>query len=94
MNVTKSTSTLARLRERYTPRADTVSLKNGVYTLRRGYYYTFGKSQADLVADLKAHFPEAVVTGGGNHWASFNGAAPLHKSSHWWVTFTMPGATQ
>lgn len=90
---TKQKSTLARLREWAYPKADTVSRKNGVYTVRRGYFYRFNRSATDLIEDLKRTFPEIVVTGSGDHWAAWNGQAPMHKSSHWWVTFTMPEAS-
>lgn len=63
--------------------------KAGNIVLRKGYFYTNGKTSldfADNVEDnLKRHGIKAEVIHNGNHWARFNGGATVAKSSHWWV---------
>lgn len=69
--------------------ADTVSVRNGVYTARRGFYYTHGRT-ADALADaVRRAIPGATVTGSGEHWAPFRGGQSVRDGSHWFVSFTV-----
>ncbi len=38
---------------------------------------------------VRAAFPQAVVLDSGEVWKPFVGGAPLAKSSHWFVKFTV-----
>ena len=68
---------------------DTISKKEGVITVRRGYYYTMGKSAKDLELRVKAAYPKATILSSGDHYTRFSGGAPTHQQSHWWVKFTL-----
>jgi len=64
--------------------------RNGLITLRNGFFYRHGKT-AEMFADrVRACIAEkglpAEVVGCGEHWAVFKGGAALRNSSHWWVT--------
>lgn len=63
--------------------------KNGNILLRRGYFYTRGKTEEDFEKGVLAVLHEANVSSKvvdrGNHWAPFKGAASIANQSHWWV---------
>lgn len=63
----------------------TISVKNGIYTIRFSYFFTSGRSSqqyADMV--IKAGFD---VIEHDNHWTSFRGGASVAQQSHFWVKF-------
>ena len=70
--------------------ADMVSRKrNGNILIRKGYFYR-GKqdeySFADsIIKQLTAIGITAKVVEAGDHWAAFNGGAPLTRQSHFYV---------
>jgi len=71
---------------------DNVSKKrdgSGHFIFRKGYFYTNGGSEDKLAErierDCKINNLNVEIVDKGNHWAAFNGGAPLAKSSHWWV---------
>lgn len=68
---------------------DQVVLRNGIFTVRNEYFYTHGRSEKDLVAEVLAAFPQARIIDSGNHWAAFRGGASTSQSSHWWVKFAL-----
>ncbi len=73
---------------------DEVTLYRGVYTVRRGYFYTHGHSADNLASDVLRAFPmSAKIRDSGDHWAAFRGGASLRASSHWWVKFTLDPRT-
>lgn len=69
--------------------ADSHSVKNGVFTVRQGFYYSGGRTEADFVKDVKAAIPHATILESGNVWKDFRGNAPVSKQSHWFVKFTV-----
>ena len=68
---------------------DAVSKRNGVFTVRRGFFYTNGKTAKNLEATVLRIFPDAKVVDSGEHWAAFKGGASVAKQSHWYVNFTL-----
>jgi len=68
-----------------------VTKSKGVFTVRRGFFYRNGKTEADLVAKVKAAFPDAVVVDSGEVWKAFDGGKSVAQQSHWFVKFTLPG---
>lgn len=68
---------------------ENVTLSRGVFTLREGFFYTHGRTAGTLVRRVLAAFPKADVLDSGEVWKAFNGGAPLAKSSHWFVKFTL-----
>ncbi len=73
--------------------ADTLSKKGDIYTARKGYFYTHGKSEDDFAKSIEQALPSCKIVGKGAHWASFRGGASVANSSHWWVKFELPEAT-
>lgn len=72
-----------------TGKFDTVSHKAGVFTVRRGFFYTKGKTSYDLAQTVRDLFPTARVVDHGEVRKPFNGGASTAQSSHWWVKFTI-----
>jgi hypothetical protein len=69
--------------------ADAVSLKNGVFTVRRGFFYTGGTTAANLVERVKSAFPAATIIDSGETRKEFKGGASVANQSHWWVKFSL-----
>jgi hypothetical protein len=70
-------------------RFDTVSKRDGTFTVRRGFFYRNGGSSEALVTRLEALVGKdrLVVLDHGEHWVPFRGGASVANSSHWWVKF-------
>lgn len=66
---------------------DTVSRKDGVITVRKGFYYKMGKSSQDMVNKVKERLPNAEILDSGEHGAAFRGGASVAQGSHWYVKF-------
>ncbi len=71
---------------------DSVSKKGDVFTARRGFYYTHGRTAEKFAQCIKAELEVGQkflveVLDKGEVWKSFVGSAPVSKQSHWWVTF-------
>lgn len=69
--------------------ADSISIRKGIYTARRGYFYSMGGSADKFAARVQAAFPSAHIIEKGDHWTPFNGGASLARSTHWFVKFTL-----
>lgn len=80
--------TLKEIRDRI--HADTYSLKNGVVTLRWGFFYTHEMTTEKKVAKVKEVFPTAVIQDSGEIRKAFRGGASVANQSHWYVKFTVP----
>ena len=65
----------------------------GVYTYRKGFYYTMGnnhyKVRDDLIVALYKANIDAVILDSGEQWKPFRGGDTLKQGSHWWVKFTI-----
>jgi hypothetical protein len=70
--------------------ADSISQKDGVYLVRKGFFYTHGKGTEDFETRVKEIFPEAIILDSGEVWKPFRGGASVGKQSHWWVKFKLP----
>lgn len=69
--------------------ADTISKRNGVYTARKEFFYTKGKTAADFVKRVTDAYPGAKILDSGEVWKPFKGGATTANSSHWFVKFTL-----
>jgi hypothetical protein len=78
-------TTTKQVREVLLP--DSISQKNGVFTVRRGFFYTGGFTAEGYAAKVKAAFPNATILGCGEVWKPFRGGAGVAAQSHWWVKF-------
>jgi hypothetical protein len=66
---------------------DSVSQKDGVFTVRLGFFYTFGKTTEDVENSVRRAFPNAEIVDSGQVWKPFSGGASVARSSHWFVKF-------
>lgn len=64
----------------------------GQFKYWQSYYWGVTKDADALVKKVKDTFPNAVITGSGNHYHAFVGGAASGsaKDSYLWVTFTFP----
>lgn len=76
--------------------ADSLSVRNGVYTARRGYYHSHGKDSNDFAALIENRVNEIFdgkkvfkLVEHGDHWAPFKAGAPVARQCHWWVKFSI-----
>lgn len=76
------------VREKLVGYVDTVSHKGGVFTVRRGFFYTHGNTAAKLANVIKTMIPTATIIDSGEVWKNFRGGASTRDGSHWWVKFT------
>lgn len=86
MNATKKPGTAA---VKTALRVDTASTKNGVYTIRKGFFYTNGFTAEKLAERVLEAYPEAKILDKGEVWKPFRGGASVAASSHWFVKFTL-----
>ena len=69
---------------------DQVTLNKGVVTVRRGFFYTHGRTAEGLKNEVFKAFPDAEVVDCGQVWKSFRGGASVASQSHWFVKFKVP----
>ena len=55
--------------------SDKISVRNGVYTIKKSYFYGFGKDGSELAKKVESKLDNAVVIDYGNHWHPFVGGA-------------------
>ena len=68
---------------------DTISRKNGVITIRRGFFYSHGGSADKIAARVLTAYPTATIVDSGEVWKPFRGGASVANQSHWYVKFTL-----
>jgi hypothetical protein len=66
---------------------DTISKRNGIFTARKAYFYTYGQTEQDAVNVIKIRIPSAKIIDTGDHWRPFKGGASIASQSHWYVKF-------
>ena len=69
--------------------ADTISRREDVITVRKSYFYTFGKSARDFEARVLKAFPNAKIHDIGDHWVPFKGGHTVAQGTHWYVKFSL-----
>ena len=80
--------TLREVEEKLNP--DSLSMRNGIVTIRRGFFYRHGFTSEMYVEKVKAAFPTAEIVDSGEVWKAFSGGAPIARQSHWFVKFRVP----
>ena len=73
---------------------DSVSVRDGVVTVRDEFFYSHGRTSEDFVRDVLKAFPDAIVRDSGEVWKPFRGGASTAQSSHWFVVFTLSTDTE
>ena len=73
------------------PAFDTFSVRQGVYTVKRSYFYGITQSGEVSANRVKELIPSANIVEFGNHFARFRGGAKTGgpQSSYYWVKFTV-----
>lgn len=64
---------------------DVVSVKNGIYTARWGYFFSSRRSSEQFAEFVKRCGFEVIDH--GDHWTPFRGGASVSQQSHFWVKF-------
>jgi len=66
---------------------DSVSMRKGVVTIRRGFFYSMGGNSEKFRAKVDAALKDSKfkTVDDGEQWASFRGGASVANSTHWWV---------
>jgi len=66
-----------------------VGYRKGVFTVRREFYYSHGKTERDLEQDILKVVPTARILGSARIDNPFRGGEGVRRNSHWWVAFTV-----
>lgn len=66
-----------------------VSVRKGVYTVRRGFFYRHDMDSQKLANTCEKAIPGCTIIDHGEVWKPFRGGAELRNSSHFWVKFTI-----
>jgi len=71
---------------------NTLSVRKGVYTAKRSYYFGIFSDGTGLKDAVLKAFPKAAIVDFGNHYHEFIGAAKAGgpKDSYHWVKFKLP----
>ena len=69
--------------------ADSYSKKNNVFTVRREFFYTHGRTAEQFRDEVLKCYPTATIVDFGEVWKPFRGGASAANSSHWFVKFTL-----
>jgi len=71
--------------------ADSVSHKDGIFTVRNEFFFTHGHTAEDFAQRVKQSLetPRLAVeiVAQGTEYKPFRGGAGVAKNSHWWVKF-------
>ncbi len=68
----------------------THSCKNGIFTVRMGFFYRMGKDANYCKMKVLDVFPDAKIIDFGEKYKPFRGSASVANQSHWFVKFTLP----
>ena len=77
------------VREKLGHKVDVVSFRDGIFTVKKSYYWGATKDGSNLVDKVKVLIPEATILEFGNHYHGFVGGAKpgSPQDSYWWVKF-------
>ena len=89
VRVVKTDKTLTAKQAAELTCCDTMSKRGEVFTARRSFFYTSGKTAEDFAKKVIADIPGATMIDCGEVWKAFRGGASFAQQSHWWVTFTI-----
>ena len=85
------TKEVKQIKEKLNHSFDTFSVREGIITVKKGYYWGVTKSGETYAEKVKEIIPEAKIVDFGNHFASFRGGAKAGsaQSSYFYVKFTV-----
>lgn len=69
----------------------TISLRHGVFTVKKSYFYRNGMTAGGLWDRVQAKIAAAQLVDCGDHWHEFVGGAKSGsaKDSYFWVKFSL-----
>lgn len=67
--------------------ANTVSVRGGVYIIRKSFFYRMGKTTKDLEDKVIKNIIGSFILESGEHNAPFIGGQSIANGSHWFVKF-------
>ena len=67
---------------------DTFSVKGGIFTVRKEFFYTHGQTTQTYIDKILAIFPRARIVESAEIWKPFRGGANTANSSHFLIRFT------
>jgi hypothetical protein len=66
---------LKDIKEQLDGNADVVSVRHGIYTVKKSYYWGATKDGSELVNAVKSLFNNIIIVDFGNHYHGFVGGA-------------------
>ena len=77
------------IKEKLGHMVDVVSFRQGVFTVKKGYFWGASKDGSELRDKVVGKIPNIEVIDYGNHYHEFVGGARPGSSrdSYWWVKF-------
>ena len=66
---------------------DKISKKSGIFTVRKGFFYTHGYTAKKYRDAVKKALPDAQIIDYSEVWKAFKGGASIERQSHWFVKF-------
>jgi hypothetical protein len=77
------------IKVRLNDQVDVVSFRDGIFTVKKSYYWGVSKDGSNLADMVKKFIPEATILDYGNHYHGFVGGAKSGspQDSYWWVKF-------
>ena len=81
----------AQVREMLNEKFDTLSQRNGIFTVKKSYFWGISKNGEEQAETVKSLIPQAMIIDYGNHFHGFVGGAPAGSpnSSYYYVKFTI-----
>lgn len=72
--------------------ADVVSFRNNIFTVKKSYYWGFGKDGSEFADKIQKMIPNAKIVDYGNHWHAFVGGAKpgSPQDSYYFCKFQIP----
>ena len=70
---------------------DIVSVRKGIVTAKRSYFYRHGYSEVQMAKQVMQAFPDATIIESGDHMHAFVGGCKTGSAqdSYFWVKFSL-----
>ena len=80
-------ATIKEVKEKLGSKFDTFSIRGGIFTVRKEFYYMHGIDSNEKKQQVLETFPNAEIVDFGTHYTAFKGGASTANQSHWFVKF-------
>lgn len=68
---------------------DSVSFRDGKWTVRESFFYKHGRTAERVVRTVQRLVPSAIVLDSGEVFKAFSGGQSVARGSHFYVVFTV-----